>query len=172
MERKSITSFLFFSLLHVARRIWGENFPVITHCVYQQGCDAVRKGNVPQPSFMKSVHSFQPGTALSYPQNRAIREENSLIALTLFQREPRVQVDPDVTVNEVGGEVGSIACRKNNPRLSEHHTAGCHIGCCSQTDTSYFAIYHLMLGTEISPSSLHFSSQRECPWEGMVPLRQ
>lgn len=79
----------YFSLLYVARRFGTENFPIMSHCVYEQGRDAVRQGNVSLPSLMKSVHSFQAGTAASYPQNRAVRKENplSLVALTLFQRE-------------------------------------------------------------------------------------
>lgn len=89
MERKITASISISSLLYVARRIGTEDFPVMSHCVYEQGCDAVEKGNISRSSSMKSVHSFQPGTAASYPQNRAIRKENSLslAALALFQRE-------------------------------------------------------------------------------------
>lgn len=74
-------------------------------------------------------------------------------------------VGPDVTVIEVGGEVASVAHRKKKPKLSEHHIAGSHIACCSQTDPSCFAVCHLMLGTEIfSPFSLHFTFQKETPF--------
>lgn len=115
-------------------------------------------------TFLLARHSH----TLSSKQSN--KERKPSFSCCTHWRELWVWVDPDVTVNEVGGEVGSIDHRKNNPRLSEHHTAGCHIGCCSQA-ASCFPIWNLMLGTEISsPSSLHFSSQTEYPWEGVVPL--
>lgn len=62
---------------------------------------------------------------------------------------------------------GSCKCssQEKKPKLSEHHIAGSHIACCSQTDPSCFAVCHLMLGTEIfSPFSLHFTFQKETPF--------
>lgn len=89
-KRKSIASIsIYFSPLYVARKIGTEDFSVMSHYVYEHGHDEVRRGNVSQPSYMRSVNSFPSGTAASYPQNRAMRKENPLspVALALFHRE-------------------------------------------------------------------------------------
>lgn len=174
MERKSTASIAIFSLLYVARRIGTEDFPVMSHCVHEQGCDAVRKGNVSRPSSMKSEYSFQPGTAASLASKQSNKERKSSFSCCTHTLPKRtVSAGRSRCYCQWGGRRGWKHSSQEKQPQTEHYSRLSHIGCCSQEDISCFAVCHLMLGTEVSfPFSLLFSSQREPPWEGVVPLRQ